>query len=528
MTKTSITTLSTLALTSLAMPAALLAEKAVQSPEKPNILFFLIDDMGWQDTSVPFWTEKTKFNEQYQTPNMQRLADMGVTFTQSYSSPVCSPTRTSILTGETPARHKVTNWTLRPDNPEEYEAYNFKPPVWKFNGIQPSDDELTMPEALQDLGYKTIHCGKAHWGVIDSPGEDPTNLGFDINIAGHAAGGPKSYYGEENFGNKKGEHTRPWGIPGLEKYHGTDIFLDQALTNEAMAAIDLAIAEEKPFYLYMAHYGIHSPFDANPKFVQKYLDQGINSTEAAYSSLIESMDDSLGQLLDHLEAKGVAENTIVIFSSDNGGPTQKAGGRGKSIYGGTDTHNYPLREGKGSCYEGGVRVPTIIAPAKRGANNPPQLSNIATGKRSDTLLIIEDMYPSFLSLAGFTAWDTIPQKLDGTSFLPYLNASKAPESHQTRVFGAHFPHQWTRNLGTKTGYQPYTMVRKGDYKIIYFYRTKKWEMYNVSADIKEENNVAKKEPGKFKEMQEVFKNYLVDTNAQMPLTGLGKVHKIRY
>ena len=205
-----------------------MSQAPAQKVPKPNIIVFLVDDMGWQETSVPFFDRITALNRRYRTPNMERMAAHGVKFTQAYASAVCSPSRISLLTGMNAARHRVTNWTLRknvsPDNPSPL----FDPPNWNLNGVSTDGNpERTqratpLPSLLRGAGYRTIHVGKAHFGAKSTPGENPLNLGFDVNIAGHAAGGPGSYWGEKNF--SAAWRTNPpdliWNIPGLEAYHG--------------------------------------------------------------------------------------------------------------------------------------------------------------------------------------------------------------------------------------------------------------------------------------------------------------------
>ena len=252
-------------------------EEITQPP--PNIVMFLVDDMGWQDTSVPFWKERTNFNDLYETPNMERLAKDGMKFTQAYATPVCSPTRVSLMTGMNAARHRVTNWTLEKDSMKRmeinHETLSF--PEWNVNGLSPvsgiakSVFASPLPQLLHNEGYFTIHSGKAHLGAIGTPGADPKNLGFDVNIAGHAAGAPESYLGTENFGNGK-EGKEVWAVPGLEKYHGEDIFLTEVLTKEALKAMDSAITAQQPFFLYMvtlccayADYGRRSLFSKIPR-----------------------------------------------------------------------------------------------------------------------------------------------------------------------------------------------------------------------------------------------------------------------
>jgi len=241
---------------------------------KPNIVFFLVDDMGWQETSLPFHTETTALNRRYRTPKMERLAASGMKFTQAYASAVCSPTRVSALTGMNVARHRVTNWTLRKDRSPDDPSRLVRPPEWNLNGVctGPGIAQTTvvtpLPVLLRSAGYRTIHVGKAHFAAKDTPGENPRNLGFDVNIAGHEAGGPGSDWGEKNFSaawrTNPPEHI--WDVPGLEAYHGKNIFLTEALTLEAIKAVENAVADRQPFFLYMAHSAIHAPWEQDNQF----------------------------------------------------------------------------------------------------------------------------------------------------------------------------------------------------------------------------------------------------------------------
>lgn len=203
--------------------------------QSPNIIMFMVDDMGWQDTSVPFWKDSTKFNKRYHTPNMEKLAEEGVKFTQAYACAVCSPTRVSLISGMNAARHRVTNWTLKRNASNDRPHPSLNLPQWNVNGPQPTDSiensvHITpLPKILQDHGYYTVHSGKAHWGAIGTPAENPINLGFDVNIAGHAAGGPGSFLGEKNYSAQWRNGGTQWDVPGLEKYHGTDTYLTELL-----------------------------------------------------------------------------------------------------------------------------------------------------------------------------------------------------------------------------------------------------------------------------------------------------------
>ena len=264
--------------------------------DRPNIIFFLVDDMGWQDTSVPFWTERTKYNDIYETPNMERLAAQGMLFTQAYASSVSSPSRCSMLTGANAARHRVTNWTLQKDTPPDMQSDVLSLPDWNYNGIaqMPGTNNTFLAKSfvqyLRDGGYHTIHCGKAHWGAIDTPGENPCHFGFETNISGHAAGGLASYLGETRYGHDKdGNPVSLMAVPGLEKYWDTDTFVTEALTREALMALDKAREYNQPFYLYMSHYAIHIPIDRDARYFEKYRAKGLSDKEAAYAGLIEGM-----------------------------------------------------------------------------------------------------------------------------------------------------------------------------------------------------------------------------------------------
>ena len=246
--------------------------------ERPNIVLFLVDDMGWQDTSVPFHTATTELNRRYRTPNMDRLAASGMKFTQAYACSVCSPTRVSLMTGLNAARHRVTNWTLKKNASNDRGHATLAFPKWNVNGLSPvAGIERTvhakaLPAYLREAGYRTIHVGKAHFGAIGTPGADPTNVGFDVNIAGHAAGGPGSFLGTQNFSAAWRRGGAVWDVPGLGKYHGKPIFLTEALTIEANSAVDQAVEDQKPFFLYMSHYAVHVPFAKDDRFYQKYRD----------------------------------------------------------------------------------------------------------------------------------------------------------------------------------------------------------------------------------------------------------------
>jgi hypothetical protein len=211
--------------------------------KRPNIVLFLVDDMGWQDTSVPFHTKVTPFNRRYHTPHMERLAKAGMKFTQAYACSVCSPTRVSLMTGLNAARDRVTNWTLRKNAGHDRPHPKLSFPQWNVNGLShvPGVERTVhvqaLPARLRDAGYHTIHVGKAHFGAIGTPASATRKIGFDVNIAGHAAGGPGSFLGEQNFSAVRRNGSPVWDVPDLERYHGKGIFLTEAPAREANQAV---------------------------------------------------------------------------------------------------------------------------------------------------------------------------------------------------------------------------------------------------------------------------------------------------
>lgn len=461
-----------------------------QQPENPNIIFFFVDDMGWQDTSVPFYHEVTELNKTYQTPNMERLAASGMKFTQAYATAVCSPSRISLMTGMNAARHRVTNWTLIKDKSPDPTNKKITSPDWNMNGLSLDPDvhrtvqAATLPQLLSEAGYRTIHAGKAHFGAAETSGEDPLNLGFDVNIAGHAAGGPGSYYGKYNFSAKWRDGDAIWDIPGLEKYHGQDVYLTDVLTLEANKQIEKSVQENIPFYLYMSHYAIHAPWEKDDRFYQKYIDKGLNEFNAAYASMIEGMDKSLGDIMNQVDRLGIRENTLIIFMSDNGQPKQAE-------------LNWPLRGHKLTPYEGGSRVPFI-------ANWPAKINS---GTNDTDYIIIEDIFPTFLEVAGIEYENKINQKIDGKSFSQLIMGKNNVD--KSRPIFWHFPHTYD--------HLPYSAVRLGDWKLIYHHLGQEFELYNLSEDISERNNVAKKKPEKSKKLAKVLADFLRESDAGMPV-----------
>lgn len=469
--------------------------------QKPNIIIFIVDDMGWQDCAVPFWAEVTPLNKRYHTPNMKRLSQEGMRFTNAYATPVCSPSRVSLMTGMNAAHHRVTNWTLRKDQSVDAQDTVLQSPDWNLNGLSPVQGvnnavyATPLPSLLKETGYYTIHCGKAHFGAMETPAADPTKIGFNVNIAGHAAGGLGSYLGEANYGNKKGEHTEPWGVPGLEAYHGSDVLLTEALTREALKALAIPIQNKKPFFLYMSHYAVHIPYAADKRFIQKYLDAGLPQKEAEYAALVEGMDKSLGDIMDYLKEKRIDKNTIIIFLSDNGGFSM-APRSGEAF-----THNLPLKSGKGSVYEGGIRVPMLVKWP----------GTVKPGSSTEQYVIIEDLFPTILEMAGLKKYTKV-QEVDGKSFTPVL---KDPVfSDTTRALIWHFPNKWTPEDGPGINYK--SAIRQGRWKLIYDMKSGSKELYDLQSDIGEQHDLSDQYPNNVKVLSSLLSGQLRSWKSPMP------------
>ena len=503
------------------------------SGKKPNIIVFLVDDMGWQDSSHPFWSDdrgnpkKTFLNKRYRTPNMEKLAAQGMTFTDAYAHPLCTPSRVSLMSGMNPARHRVTCWVREQNGTTDRNNKNLQPPDWALNGLQPvgipargttkrpiSGEDMhynmtrpfvtaaTLPEMLKKCGYVTVHCGKAHFGTQGTPGSNPLNMGFDYNIAGTEIGHPADYRGSKHYG-KGFNHVR-----GLDEnnYYQDDVFLTEALTLEALKRLEAIRTNPKeagkPFYLYMAQYALHAPLDQrayDKRFADFYKNpedgHKWSPVEKHYSGLIEGMDKSLGDIMKYLKEHDMDKNTVLVFMSDNGG---------LAISGrlGNEDANYPLSFGKGSCMEGGIREPMIVSwpGVTKG------------GSRCAVPVVIDDFFPTLLDIAGCRN-AKVPQKLDGLSLVPLLKGGRFPAD---RPLLFHQPNNWGENNRQAPQYGASTALRHGDWKLIYRHGNQSFELYNLKKDIGEKENLAAREPRKLKEMAGLMGKLLRERKAQMP------------
>ncbi|HZQ48188.1 MAG TPA: sulfatase [Verrucomicrobiae bacterium] len=425
-------------------------------PPRLNVVLILADDLGWTDLGC-------YGSKYYESPNVDRLARDGVKFTQNYSAcTVCSPTRAALLTGKYPARLHVTDWIpgLPPENPK------LLVPDWtKYLPLK----EVTIAQALHPAGYFSASIGKWHLG-----GEEywPDKHGFDINIAGTAAASPTTYFAPYHIA------TLPEGPKGE--------YLTDRLGDEAVRFLEQH--KDQPFFLYFPHFAVHLPVQGKEALVEKYRAKrqpGQLQKNAGYAAMIESLDDTVGRIRRKLDELKLADHTIVIFASDNGGrvPT---------------TSNKPLRVGKGSCYEGGTRVPLIVYwPGVTKA-----------GSVDDTAVISMDLFPTILEMTG--VGDTAHNGMDGVSLVPLLRRSGKLE--RDALFW-HYPHYQHYQLGGTT---PYGAIHAGDFKLIEFYDDMRVELYNLRDDIGEEHNLAGLMPEKVNELRARLHGWRKDVGAQMP------------
>ena len=500
----------------LVQPKALGAEHAATSElcssRPPNIVLFLVDDLGQQDVSVSMLKTPSALNARFRTPNLEKLAARGVRFSDAYAAaPVCTPSRTAILTGQSPARTHITYWTLEKDTDQSSRHPRLDPPKWAVNGLAPAATHLA--ELLRSAGYRTIHAGKAHFGARGTPGADPCNLGFDVNIAGHAAGAPGSFLGTHWFrdaARKRAERGLPvdpasapvsvWDVPGLSAWHGQTVWLDDVIAREACDAITASVRDARPFYLSFAPYGVHTPIMADDRFARAYPD--LDPIERAYASMVAAVDDALGAIVARCTQLGVAENTIIVFTSDNGGLSAHARGTAPD---GTQAHrhNAPLRSGKGSAYEGGTRVPLVIA-GPRIPHRAEPLSMPVVGT---------DLYPTILAWAGVAP--PSGHVLDGIDLAPCWSADGSI-AERTILF--HQPHAWGPQ---GPGIEPFTAIRRGNWKLVWFHdridRALRIELFHLATDLGETCNLARTEPARVAELVQILRTELAARGGQLSL-----------
>lgn len=442
----------------------------------PNVVLILADDLGW-------WDLGCYGSEFHQTPHLDRFAAQGMRFTDAYAAcNCCSPTRAAILTGKYPARLHLTDWIPG----TRFPTAKLRPPAWRQHLLP---EEVTLAETLESAGYATAAIGKWHLGQEPFL---PQSQGFELNIGGNHSGAPGSYfwpYGHDDPAKANRYHGGP--VPDVYAAGWPGEYLTDRLTDEALKFIESN--RERPFFLYLAHYAVHTPLEAKQELIAKYrarIRPGQKQNNPTYAAMVESLDQSVGRVLDRLATLGIAERTMVVFTSDNGG---YAGYGGKS----GATWNGPLRLGKGSCYEGGHRVPLVI----RWPGVTPSASVCCEP------VVSVDLYPTILALAGVRGDAKHNAAVDGVDLTPLLRQTGTPARE---AIYWHYPHY---NVAPQT---PYGAIRQGDYKLIEFDEDQRVELYNLHDDLGETMDLADQMPQLATALRTRLAAWRKSVAAQMP------------
>lgn len=460
-----------------------LLPRLANAADKPlNFIVILVDDLGWMDLSC-------QGSDYYRTPNVDRLAQEGMRFTNGYAAcAVCSPTRAALQTGRYPGRIGVTDWIRSmfqrgglgtPEkNPTDYVGGPGRKLLCPPNPYWMEHDEVTIAEVLREDGYSTGYIGKWHLG---DEAWYPTGQGYDENRGGCDYGQPPSYFDPFNQPKHKHPMIRA-GIPFLPGRKEGE-FLTHREADEAVELI--REWKDKPFFLQVAHYAVHTPIQAIDSVAAKYRREGKNEINAKYAAMVESFDDSTKAILDTLEELGIDDRTVILFTSDNGGLD----------HGGRPTENAPLRSGKGYPYEGGIRVPFIVRWP--GVTKP--------GSISDDMVCSIDVLPTLLEAAGIDVPDD--RTIDGLSLVDHLKSAGKQSLGRDELLW-HFPHY-------RHAPGPYSIIRKGDWKLI------RWdegisELYDLKSDLSEATNLAEKRVDKLAELDGLLTARLKSMNARLP------------
>lgn len=454
---------------SLGAAESLLANEL--SAKKPNLIFVLIDDMGWRDLCC-------YGSRYYETPNIDRLASEGMMFTEAYTcGPNCAPTRASLMSGQYTPRHGVITVGSSERGPAHLRRLI---PVQNKTVLE--SKIMTIAEALKPAGYVSASMGKWHLG--DDPQLGPLGQGFDVNVGGYQAGHPRSYFS-------------PYRNPELKDGPKGEYLTDR-LTDEALKFIEAN--RDRPFFLYLPHYAVHTPLQAKKDMIEKYKAKKERNGQGnpTYAAMIESVDKGVGRIMDKLDQLRLTDNTVVIVSSDNGGV---GGYRELGIKGAEITSNAPLRGGKGMLYEGGIRVPLIIRWPDA----------VQPGTRCGIPVISVDFYPTLLEITG--APSPRSQALDGESIVPLL---KGNSSLKREAVFWHFP-AYLQGSGGTWRTTPAGAIRKGKWKLLEFFEDNHIELYSLDEDIGEKKNLYEKMPEKARELHKLLRNWRKSVNAEVPM-----------
>jgi arylsulfatase A len=457
----------------LALALATLAPPA-RADDRPNFVFFLIDDLGWTDVGC-------YGSDFYETPHIDRLAGQGMLFTDAYAACcVCSPTRAAVLTGKYPGRLHITHAIpIQGDK-------RLKGPLPLASAVYVKNlplEEVTIAEALRPAGYTSATMGK--WHVCWDPEFYPQHQGFDLNVGGNNMGNPGNYFFPyDGAWRMTKEHplirwnTLPDGKPGE--------YLTDRLTDEAVAFVEQNA--QRPFFLYLAHYAVHTPLHAKTDLVAKYEAKpaGERHDNTKYAAMIHSVDQSVGRLTAKLDELDLADRTVVIFTSDNGGH-------------GKITDHHPLRGNKGNFYEGGIRVPMI-------ARWP---GVVQPGSRCTEPVISTDFYPTMLTMAGLP--QRPEQHIDGLDLTPLL---RQQDTLDRDTLYWHFPNYI--GAGHPDGATPCSVIRSGDWKLIESLEDGSLELYNLNNDLGETKNLTAEQPQRTSQLHQKLKTWRKEAKVQMP------------
>ena len=438
-------------------------DESIEQTTHPNIIFIMADDLGWSDLSA-------YGSDFYETPNLDNLATKGIKFTNAYASaPVCSPTRASFLTGKPPAVVGITEH-LRGREFVPTSAHAVIPPE---NGKGLALEEVTIAELLKNNGYNTGIVGKWHVGK-DS--YIPRNQGFEYTLSGNYGGGPGNYF--YPYAN-----TKPDLLDGGRQGE----YLTDRLTDEAIEFIN--DQKDNSFFLYMSYYSPHIPLQAKANVIAKYNAKAPGSihTNSIYAAMLETLDDNIGKLIRHLEKLSLAENTIIIFTSDHGGLSTIEGANTPA------TVNHPFRAGKGYLYEGGLRVPLIV-------NWPGRVAPSV----NDTPLTTYDFFPTLAGIASVNG-NLSEYGIDFSQTILHGNPV------EERPLYWHAPHY------SNQGGKPASALREGKYKLIHFYEDDTLELYDLEQDLDESDNLAENLPEIRDQLFDKLKAWLNQTNAKLPI-----------
>jgi arylsulfatase A-like enzyme len=439
---------------------------------RPNVVLILADDLGWSDLGC-------YGADLHETPHLDQLASGGVRFTNAYAAPVCSPTRSSLMTGKHYARLHVTTWYESAANPPRD-----RPLVPPLSIRDLPLTGTTIAKRLQAAGYLTALVGKWHLG---DAAHYPEAHGFDINVGGTFWGAPFSYFFPYRGAGRYGGEFRY--VPHLEGGQPGEYLTDR-LTDEALRVIDSA--GERPFFLYLAHHAVHTPIEPKPELTAHYeakIAPGLYHQNANYAAMVQSLDESVGRVMQRIEERGLSDRTVIIFLSDNGGHIGEFDNA-------ACTNNAPLRSGKGSLYEGGVRVPLIVRWPAGAAQN----------QACDAPVHCVDIAPTIAAITGL-ADEAHADTTDGRTLAALLQDPTAPDAAPP-IFH-HYPHYYPTST-------PASAVRVGDWKLIEFLEDGRREFYNLADDVSESHDLANVEREKTAELGRTLDAWRKQVDAQMP------------